>query len=125
MAAPSSRARRKRGGRVALGGCPPRAPTDPYVLTLEHTVPQPTDSPPAKAPEAFQSSYRDMRWNLDVFRKFPSIESAGGQTLLWHRADSQTQPRRRPSEAPPRLPSVSQPSSRSERAMPWQWRTAA
>jgi hypothetical protein len=26
--------------RVALGGYPPRAPTDPYVLALEHTVPQ-------------------------------------------------------------------------------------
>src|SRR4051794_22510269 len=28
------------GGRVAPGGCPPGAPTDPYVLALEHTVPQ-------------------------------------------------------------------------------------
>jgi len=27
-------------GRVALGGCPPRAPTDPYVHALTHTVPQ-------------------------------------------------------------------------------------
>jgi hypothetical protein len=27
-------------GRVTLGGCPPRVPTDPYVLALEHTVPQ-------------------------------------------------------------------------------------
>jgi hypothetical protein len=26
--------------RVALGGCPPRAPTDPYVHTLGHTVPR-------------------------------------------------------------------------------------
>ena len=26
--------------RVDLGGCPPRSPTDPYVPTLEHTVPQ-------------------------------------------------------------------------------------
>jgi len=26
--------------RVALGGCPPRAPTDPYVDALDHTVPQ-------------------------------------------------------------------------------------
>ena len=39
---------------------PARAPTDPYVLTLEHTVPQPTDSPPAKDPEAIRSSYGDM-----------------------------------------------------------------
>src|SRR5208337_4027040 len=30
--------------RVALGGCPPRAPTDPYVDTLDHTVPQVTPS---------------------------------------------------------------------------------
>ena len=29
---------------MALGGCPPRAPTDPYVHTLEHTVPQVMDS---------------------------------------------------------------------------------
>ena len=27
-------------GRVALGGCPPRAPTDPYVDALDHTVPR-------------------------------------------------------------------------------------
>ena len=26
--------------RVAQGGCPPRAPTDPYVHALAHTVPQ-------------------------------------------------------------------------------------
>ena len=31
-------------GRVALGGYPPRAPTDPYVDTLDHTVPQATPS---------------------------------------------------------------------------------
>ncbi len=30
--------------RVALGDCPPRAPTDPYVPALEHTVPQIMDS---------------------------------------------------------------------------------
>ena len=30
--------------RVALGGYPPRAPTDPYVGTLGHTVPQVTPS---------------------------------------------------------------------------------
>jgi hypothetical protein len=29
---------------VALGGCPPRAPTDPYVHALEHTVPRVMDS---------------------------------------------------------------------------------
>ena len=26
-------------GQVALGDCSPRAPTDPYVPTLEHTAP--------------------------------------------------------------------------------------
>ena len=31
-------------GGVALGGCPPRAPTDPYVDALDHTVPQDMDS---------------------------------------------------------------------------------
>jgi hypothetical protein len=31
-------------GRVAPGRCRPRAPTDPYVLALEHTVPQVTPS---------------------------------------------------------------------------------
>ena len=30
--------------RVAPGGCPPGAPTDPYVLALEHTVPRITHS---------------------------------------------------------------------------------
>ena len=30
--------------RVALGRCRPRAPTDPYVLALEHTVPRITGS---------------------------------------------------------------------------------
>ena len=29
-----------RNGRVALGGYPPRAPTDPYLHALEHTAPQ-------------------------------------------------------------------------------------
>jgi hypothetical protein len=27
-----------RNGRVALGGYPPKAPTDPYVRALAHTV---------------------------------------------------------------------------------------
>jgi len=34
---------RKEGDRVAQGDCSPRAPTDPYVLALEHTVPQDQD----------------------------------------------------------------------------------
>ena len=31
------------GGRVAPGGCPPGAPTDPYVRALAHTVPRVMD----------------------------------------------------------------------------------
>ena len=62
-----------------------RAPTDPYVLALEHTVPQPADLPPAKDPEAIRSSYVDMAWNLEVFRMFPSIESAGRRFASLHR----------------------------------------
>ena len=72
-------------GRVALGGCPPRAPTDPYVLALEHTVPRPTDSPSAMVPEAIRSSYGDMLTNLDVFDMFPSIESVGRRFAFLHR----------------------------------------
>jgi len=34
---------------------PARAPSDPYVLILEHTVPQPTDSPPPKGPRGYPS----------------------------------------------------------------------
>ena len=37
---------------------PTRAPSDPYVLTLEHTVPQPTDSPPPKGPRGYSSEFR-------------------------------------------------------------------
>jgi hypothetical protein len=72
-------------GRVALGSYPPRAPTDPYVLALEHTVPRPTDSPSAMVPEAIRSSYGDMHENLDVFNMFPSIESAGRRFACLHR----------------------------------------
>ena len=62
-----------------------RAPTDPYVLALEHTVPQPADSPPAWDPEAIRSSYGDMAWTLDGFRMVPSIESAGRRSASLHR----------------------------------------
>ena len=72
-------------GRVALGSCPPRAPTDPYVLALEHTVPRPTDSPSAMVPEAIRSSYGDMLTNHDVFDMFPSIESVGRRFASLHR----------------------------------------
>jgi putative transposase len=51
-------------GRVALSEHPPRAPADPYVLALEHTVPRPTGSPSTMVPEAIRSSYGDMQENL-------------------------------------------------------------
>ena len=41
----ASRIRFAAPGRVGLGGRPPRPPTDPYVLALEHTVPLMMDSP--------------------------------------------------------------------------------
>src|SRR6516165_12551727 len=44
--------------RVASGRCRPEAPTDPYVLALEHTVLQPTDSPPPKGPRGYPSESR-------------------------------------------------------------------
>ena len=56
---------------------PARAPSDPYVLALEHTVPQPTDSRPRRVPLAIRPSPVDMRENLDVFSMCPSVESAG------------------------------------------------
>ena len=37
---PDSAAAQLASDRVALGGFPPRALADPYVLALEHTVPQ-------------------------------------------------------------------------------------
>jgi hypothetical protein len=64
---------------------PARAPTDPDVHTLAHPVLQPTDSPAAMAPEAIRSSYVDMLGNLDVFRMFPSTESAGRRFAFLHR----------------------------------------
>jgi hypothetical protein len=50
---------------------PARAPSDPYVPILEHTVPQPTDSPPRRVPVAICPSPVDMRMNLDVAACFP------------------------------------------------------
>src|SRR6516165_1929616 len=45
---------------------PARAPSDPYVLTFEHTVPQPADSPPPKGPRGEPSESRgqaeEPRW---------------------------------------------------------------
>ena len=57
--------------RVALGRCRPTAPTDPYVLALQHTVPQPTDSPSTRDLEAISTDDVDMLRNRDVFRMFP------------------------------------------------------
>ena len=50
--------------RVAPGRCRPGAPSDPYVRTLAHTVPRPTDSPSTMVPEAIRPSYGDMRQEL-------------------------------------------------------------
>jgi hypothetical protein len=73
-------------GRVALGSYPPRAPTDPYVRALAHTVRRPTGwLSTQKVPEAIQSSCGDMLRNLDVFRVFPSIESADRCLAFLHR----------------------------------------
>ena len=36
-------------------------------------------------PEAIRSSYVDMGWNLEVFRMWPSIESAGRRFAFLHR----------------------------------------
>src|SRR6516225_9404536 len=77
----SDRSTQRTSSCLRLAGWPwrllARAPTDPYVLALEHTVPQPADLPPARDPEAIRSSYGDMAWNLEGFRMVPSIESAG------------------------------------------------
>ena len=45
---------------MAVGRYRPTAPTDPYVPTLEHTVPRPTGSPSAMVPVAIRSSDGDM-----------------------------------------------------------------
>jgi hypothetical protein len=50
-----SRSARRAGSRWGL---PPSAPTEPDVLTLEHPVPQPTDSPPPKGPRGDPSESR-------------------------------------------------------------------
>ena len=47
--------------RVASGRCRPEAPTDPYVLTLEHTVPQIRGS--LRADRASASCARGPRGN--------------------------------------------------------------
>src|SRR5262245_60375214 len=51
--------------RVALGRYQPRAPTDPYVLALEHTVPQIMDS------------LRACKWNARCAREPAGSAGAG------------------------------------------------
>ena len=58
--------------RVALGGYPPRAPTDPYVLALEHTVPQIMGSLQASNPACTRCLLSAPVWltrlpNFDAF----------------------------------------------------------
>jgi len=68
-----------KGGRVALGGRPPRAPTDPYVDTLDHTVPQVTPSlcrdlasAVADPLSAIHGRYGDTRQEFDASHVLPS-----------------------------------------------------
>jgi hypothetical protein len=70
--------------RVALGGCPPRAPADPDVLALEHPVPRPTASPSTWSPKLSDRLTLTCLKNLDVFNMFPSIESAGRRFAFLH-----------------------------------------
>jgi hypothetical protein len=70
---------------VALGSCPPRAPTDPDVRALAHPVLQPADSPSTAVPKAIRSSDVDMGSSLDVLGMFPSIGSAGRRFASLHR----------------------------------------
>jgi hypothetical protein len=72
-------------GRVALGSCPPRAPTDPDVHTLAHPVPRPTVSPPARSPKLSNRVTVTCCSNLNVLDMFPSIESAGRRFAFLHR----------------------------------------
>src|SRR5262249_27986250 len=50
---------------------PARAPTDPDVLAVEHPVPQPTDAPPYRGPEAIQPSYGDRGPSLEGLDRCP------------------------------------------------------
>ena len=57
-------------GRVAMGGYPPMAPTDPDVLTLEHPVPQVTPSLRRRHDAAANPSLA-IRWRFgDTKREF-------------------------------------------------------
>jgi hypothetical protein len=71
-------------GRVALGGCPPRAPTDPYVVTLDHTVPRVTRSLCRDLTSAVANPYSAIRWYCgDTRREFSAshvVPSSGRAT---------------------------------------------
>ena len=66
---------------------PTRAPTDPYVRALAHTVPQRTASPSPRrgVPAVIRTSYGDMQSNLDVFDMIPSVESVRRRFASLHR----------------------------------------
>src|SRR5262249_60283600 len=53
-----------------------RAPTDPDVLAFGHPVPQPTDSPPHRGPEAIPPSCGDLGPSLDGLDLVPLAGSA-------------------------------------------------
>jgi hypothetical protein len=64
---------------VALGGCPPRAPTDPYVDALDHTVPQVTRSlcrdlasVVANPCCTIHRHFGHTRWKFDAFQVLPA-----------------------------------------------------
>ena len=60
--------------RVALGGFPPRALTDPYVLALEHTVPQSWVC--CMPVNRMDGSYTRQRVSLERALKADPVESA-------------------------------------------------
>src|SRR4026207_928476 len=67
-------------GRVAPGGCPPGAPTDPYVLALEHTAPQIIHSRQG-TPRGCRSAIR--RRFVDTFPDFDASDvcPSGGRMI--------------------------------------------
>ena len=66
--------------RVALGGYPPRAPTDPYVDALDHTVPQVTPSLRQRHNAAANPSIA-IRWRFgNTLREF---DASKGVSRRW------------------------------------------
>jgi len=66
-------------GRVALGGYPPRAPTDPYVDTFDHTVPQVTPLL-RRRPNAVANPSFAIRWRYGhTAREFKASQSVSRQ----------------------------------------------